>query len=82
MLTIKISEREFEFVLEHLLSFARVDMAEPLFAYGRTHYMALDSLLKQAPKDILTKVITEEASHGVYGNYSDEQIAQMIEEAA
>jgi hypothetical protein len=72
---IGLSKREFEFLLNHLVTYAQVDMNDPIEPWSRDHFAVIDTLLAQAPNEIITKVISKNASP----EFAERLISEQIE---
>lgn len=76
MNTIKLTDEELEFVVQHIITFARLDGLDPIWDSERTHSVVVGKLMQQTPEAILVKILDEECK-----DYSAEQRARMIREA-
>lgn len=76
MNTIKLTDEELEFVVQHIITFARLDGIDPVWQDERTHSVVVGKLMQQTPEAILAKILEEECR-----DYTEEQRARMIREA-
>lgn len=76
MNTLELTNEELEFLVNHIITFARIEGVDPVWAEERKHAAIVGSLMRQTPEAMLLKILEEEMK-----GYSKEQIERMIQEA-